>query len=45
MCQGVILAIFRFKEPVYLSMVKCQVYEWFGHTNPYEYERAKELSS
>ena len=34
MCQGVILAIYRFKEPVYSSMIKVEVRSWFGLISP-----------
>jgi hypothetical protein len=40
MCQGVILAIFRFREPVYLSMIRCEINEWFGILSDNDYKMA-----
>ena len=45
MCQGVILAIYRFKEPVYYNMIKVEVKSWFGLISPDELKLAKEQSS
>ena len=34
MAQGVLLALFRFREPIYYYMVMVEVRTWFGLTSP-----------
>ena len=45
MCQGVVLAIFRFREPVYSYIVSKEVKSWFGILAYYEDQKSKQSAS
>jgi hypothetical protein len=45
MCQGVILGIFRFSEPVYYLLIVKEIKSWYGFLAKEEDKKSREKAS